>query len=238
MTGRNQNTIENVAELKGFGLFTNADVTLRFYPAAENHGIVFQRTDLPGDCKIPAKIDYLAPEERRTKLVRNEASVEMTEHVLAALAGLQIDNCLIQIDAPELPGCDGSALPYVETLLDAKITPQRAKRETYVIEQTESLQQGQTTISLAPAESGLRLSYDLNYGHESPIEPQVADFLITPGNLRHKNRTGPHFRFRTGSRLPAQQGIWSESDFGRFTGLRQTRPHRKLFAGPERMRPA
>jgi len=180
MTGRYQKTIENVAELSGFGLFTNADVRLRFYPAAENHGIVFQRTDLPGSRRIPATIQYLAPEERRTKLVRDEASVEMTEHLMAALAGLQIDNCLIQIDAPELPGCDGSALPYVEALLDAKIVTQTVKRETFVIQHTQSLQQEQTTISLAPSASGLRLSYDLNYGNNSPIEPQVADFSITP----------------------------------------------------------
>ncbi len=186
MTGRYQNTIENVAELKGFGLFTNADVTLRFYPAAENHGIVFQRTDLPGSRRIPATIDYLAPEERRTKLVRDEASVEMTEHLMAALAGLQIDNCLIQIDAPELPGCDGSALPYVEALLDAKIVAQTVKRETFVIQQTESLQQDQTTISLEPCASGLRLSYDLNYGNNSPIEPQVADFSMTPETFATK----------------------------------------------------
>jgi len=180
MTGRYQKTIENVAELSGFGLFTNADVRLRFYPAAENHGIVFQRTDLPGSRRIPATIQYLAPEERRTKLVRDEASVEMTEHLMAALAGLQIDNCLIQIDAPELPGCDGSALPYVEALLDAKIVTQTVKRETFVIQHTQSLQQEQTTISLAPSASGLRLSYDLNYGNNSSIEPQVADFSITP----------------------------------------------------------
>ncbi len=180
MTARFQKTIENVTELKGFGLFTNADVRLRFYPAGENHGIVFQRTDLPGSRRIPATIEYLSPEERRTKLVRGEASVEMTEHLMAALAGLQIDNCLVQIDAPELPGCDGSALPYVEALLDAKIVTQTLKRETYIIQQSQTLQQDQTAISLAPSDSGLRLSYDLNYGNRSPIEPQVAEFVITP----------------------------------------------------------
>ncbi len=186
MTGRLQRTIENVAELKGFGLFTNADVTLRFCPAAEDHGIVFQRLDLPGSHRIPALIEYLAPEERRTKLVRGEASVEMTEHLMAALAGLQIDNCLIQIDAPELPGCDGSALPYVETLLDAKIVTQSAKRETFVVQQSQSLQQSQTVIDIEPCAAGLRISYDLNYGSNSPIKPQVADFTITPETFATK----------------------------------------------------
>ncbi|MBL4884708.1 MAG: UDP-3-O-acyl-N-acetylglucosamine deacetylase, partial [Planctomycetaceae bacterium] len=180
MTGRCQRTIERVTELTGFGLFTNADVTLRFCPADENHGIVFQRTDLAGSPKIPANIDYIASEERRTKLQRGNASVEMVEHLMAAMNGLQIDNCLVQLDAAELPGCDGSALPYVEALLDANIVTQSAKRETIVIGETVTIEQEQAVITAGPAWSGLRISYDLNYGSDSPIPPQLADFTITP----------------------------------------------------------
>jgi len=180
MLGRSQKTIEHVASLKGFGLFTNADVNLQFCPADENHGIVFQRLDLAGSPRIPADIDYIASEERRTKLVRGDVSVEMIEHVMAALAGLQIDNCLIQLDAPELPGCDGSSLPYVETLLEAQIVTQSALRETYSVSEPETLHQEQAVVSIEPAWSGLRLSYDLNYGQDSPIPPQLADFTLTP----------------------------------------------------------
>lgn len=180
MTGRFQKTIKHVTKLQGFGLFTNADVTLQFCPAGENHGIVFQRTDLPGSPKIPADIDYLSPEERRTKLIRGEASVEMIEHVMAAMAGLQIDNCLIQLDAPELPGCDGSALPYVETLLDAQIVTQTAKREILQISEPLTLEQERAVVTIEPDYCGLRLSYDLNYGSDSVIPPQIADFTITP----------------------------------------------------------
>ena len=180
MTHRPQQTIERVTQLRGFGLFTNADVCVRFLPAGEHQGIVFERTDLPDSPRIPANIACLAAEDRRTKLVLGPASIEMTEHLLAALAGLQIDNCLIQVDAPELPGCDGSALPYAEALLDAGIVAQSASRACHVLQAMILLDDQQTTLVAEPYSLGLRISYDLNYGPGSPIPPQLADFTLTP----------------------------------------------------------
>ncbi len=180
MPGRFQQTISRSTSVKGFGLFTNADVCVTFQPAGENHGIVFQRVDLPGQPKIKACITNIAAEERRTKLVDGSASVEMVEHVLAALAGLQIDNCLVQVDAPELPGCDGSALPYAAALLDGEPVAQRAKRETLVLKDDHVIEDDNAIISASPYFSGLRISYDLNYGTDSVIPAQLADFSIDP----------------------------------------------------------
>lgn len=188
MNQRPQQTIERVTELHGFGLFTNADVCLRFLPAGEHQGIVFERTDLAGSPRVPAHIHFLAAEDRRTRLVSGSASVEMTEHLLAACAGLQVDNCLIQINAPELPGCDGSALPYAEALLQAGIISQTAPRKCLHIQQstTVDLTANQTTgsanvtLTAGPCSEGLRFTYELDYGPESPIPAQSADFQITP----------------------------------------------------------
>ncbi|WP_237226425.1 UDP-3-O-acyl-N-acetylglucosamine deacetylase [Rubinisphaera sp. JC750] len=180
MGRRLQRTIQGVTELSGFGLFTNSEVRLRFFPAPEHHGIVFERTDLPGCPQVPATVAYLAPEERRTKLVCGEATVEMTEHLLAAFAGLQIDNCLVQIDAPELPGCDGSALPYAEALLRADPIEQSAERDLFCLDRSLLLDDEAAVLNGLPCEAGYRISYELNYGANSPIPVQMADFTITP----------------------------------------------------------
>ncbi|MCG6157575.1 UDP-3-O-acyl-N-acetylglucosamine deacetylase [Rubinisphaera margarita] len=180
MPGRFQQTISRSTSVKGFGLFTNADVCVTFQPAGENHGIVFQRVDLPGQPKIKGCITNIAAEERRTKLLEGSASVEMVEHVLAALAGLRIDNCLIQVDAPELPGCDGSALPYAAALLDGEPVQQAARRKMVVLKENSVLEDEDAVITAGPYFSGLRLSYDLNYGADSVIPAQLADFSIDP----------------------------------------------------------
>ena len=180
MRQRQQQTIQSSSELRGYGLFTNAEVRVRFLPAGEHHGIVFQRVDLADKPLIPALVDFLAPEERRTKLVRGAASVEMTEHLLAAFAGLRIDNCLVQIDAPELPGCDGSALWYAEALLNAGIVAQSAPRDLLQIDQPELIEDATSVLHAEPGEPGLWLSYSLDYGSHSPIRPQSAEFQITP----------------------------------------------------------
>ncbi len=113
---RHQQTLAEAVETQGVGFLTGADVTIRFVPATY-HGIQFQRLDVEGSEPIPAHIDYAVPRDRRTAISNRDVTVELTEHVLAALAGLQIDNCLVQVDAVvEMPDSDGSALAFVNTL--------------------------------------------------------------------------------------------------------------------------
>ncbi len=100
---RRQHTIADAVETQGVGFFTGADVSVRFLPAPPHHGVQFQRIDVPGSEPIPAHIDHLVLRERRTALANRDVTVELTEHVLAALAGLQIDNCLVQLSARNCP---------------------------------------------------------------------------------------------------------------------------------------
>src|SRR5947209_5047865 len=118
---RLQRTIARDTEVRGVGFFLGADVALRFRPAEADSGVVFVRTDLPERPTVPAHIRYVIPTRRRTSLQRGEARVEMVEHVMAALAGLRIDNCTVEINAPETPGCDGSSRAFVEALHGAGI---------------------------------------------------------------------------------------------------------------------
>lgn len=183
MSVRVQRTLAQPAEVRGIGFFTGADVTLRFLPAPEHHGIAFQRVDLPGSAPIPARLDYVVTRQRRTAISCGEATVEMTEHVMAALAGLQIDNCLVQLDAPEPPGGDGSSLHLIQALLDAGIVEQSAPQPLLVIQQEVRTGSAAADCQIVAAPIPRRLlaiTYELDYGPRSPIRPQLLTVEFSP----------------------------------------------------------
>ena len=183
MPPRRQRTIARPAEYHGFGFLTGADVTLRFLPADENFGLRFQRVDLPGTPPIPATMSHVVPRQRRTAISNGGATVELIEHVMAALAGLQIDNCLVQVNAPEAPGADGSCLGFVQVLLDAGIVEQSAPRDVLVIcePSTAHGDDNRSEISAGPVfRRTLVISYELDYGPRSPIRPQLMTFEFSP----------------------------------------------------------
>jgi UDP-3-O-acyl-N-acetylglucosamine deacetylase len=103
------------------------------------------------------------------------------EHALAALAGLHIDNCRVELNAPEPPGLDGSSRQFVAALLEAGIHCQGNRRPVYGVDRPVILAAGGATLALHPAESGLCLSYFLDYGPTGPIGRQVHTQALTPG---------------------------------------------------------
>ncbi|HQU71664.1 MAG TPA: bifunctional UDP-3-O-[3-hydroxymyristoyl] N-acetylglucosamine deacetylase/3-hydroxyacyl-ACP dehydratase, partial [Calditrichia bacterium] len=136
-----QQTIKKAASLTGTGLHTGERSTITFKPAPENFGIVFQRTDLDNLVQVPALVDYVVQDNsidslRGTNLHKDGATIYTVEHVLAAVAGLQIDNLLIELTAGEPPVGDGSAMPYVNALLEAGLVQQDAPRTYLVIDET------------------------------------------------------------------------------------------------------
>lgn len=184
MHSRLQRTLARPVTVKGFGFLTGADITLTFLPADENTGIAFQRLDLPHTDPIPALLEFVVPRQRRTAISHEGATVEMVEHVMAALAGLQIDNCLVQLDGPEPPGGDGSSLHFVQALLEGDIVEQSAPREVLVVA-------GEANAGDEPPHGGvmtaspilrrsLVITYELDYGPRSPIRPQLLTFEFTP----------------------------------------------------------
>jgi UDP-3-O-[3-hydroxymyristoyl] N-acetylglucosamine deacetylase len=185
---RQQQTLAEPVQTQGVGFLTGADVTIRFLPAAPYHGIQFQRVDVPGSEPIPAHIDYEVPRDRRTAIANRDVIVELTEHVLAALAGLQIDNCLVQLDAVETPGCDGSSLAFVEALLSTEIVPQTEPRLCFVVEHPTDVQgKNGTTITALPSKRGsLTIDYVLDYGADSAIPYQEFSLEITPESFVHE----------------------------------------------------
>jgi UDP-3-O-[3-hydroxymyristoyl] N-acetylglucosamine deacetylase / 3-hydroxyacyl-[acyl-carrier-protein] dehydratase len=129
-----QHTLASAVSISGTGLHTgiNADMTLK--PANPGFGFQFQRVDLPGQPLIKADCDLVTDTSRGTTLEDNSAKVCTVEHVLAALVGMGIDNCLIEINAPEMPIIDGSSQPFVEIIEDAGVVEQDAAKAWYSID--------------------------------------------------------------------------------------------------------
>jgi len=184
---RNQQTIAAAAAVSGVGYWSGQDVRVEFLPAPANSGLVFVRSDLDGCPRIPATIQHRVETPRRTTLQNGEARVEMVEHIMAALAGLGVDNCEIRVDRSEMPGCDGSCLPFVEAIRTAGIVMQDAARRVQRIERTIRLGNQQCWIEARPCRSDkLILSYELDYGAGNPIGRQSLEVSLSPRHF-HMN---------------------------------------------------
>ncbi|MCS6820905.1 MAG: bifunctional UDP-3-O-[3-hydroxymyristoyl] N-acetylglucosamine deacetylase/3-hydroxyacyl-ACP dehydratase [Microscillaceae bacterium] len=132
-----QQTIQKAVTISGVGLHTGVPANMTFVPAKPNHGIKFQRIDLPGQPTVDADADLVVDVSRGTSIEQSGARVNTVEHTLAALVGLEIDNVLIQIDGPEPPIMDGSSIEFVKVLESAGIEEQNALRNYYEV--TESI---------------------------------------------------------------------------------------------------
>lgn len=128
-----QTTIKEPVTISGVGLHTGAEVTMTFRPAPENHGYKFKRVDLPGQPIIDADVDLVTDTSRGTNLEFNGANVCTVEHTLAALVGLELDNILIELNAPEPPIMDGSSIMFIEALEKVGFIQQDAEREYYTL---------------------------------------------------------------------------------------------------------
>lgn len=126
-----QHTLKEAIHFEGIGLHTGKKVKLTIEPAAENHGYKFQRVDLPNQPIIPADADLVTETQRGTTIEKDGARVCTTEHVLAAIYGMQIDNALIKVDSEEMPIMDGSAFAFVASIEKVGLLEQAADREFF-----------------------------------------------------------------------------------------------------------
>jgi len=139
-----QNTIQKEVSIKGIGLHTGRNVDLTFKPAPINTGYKFRRTDLEGEPELEALACYVTDTQRGTNLERNGVTINTSEHVLAAIVGLNIDNIIIELSAPEPPIMDGSSKYFIELLEKAGIEEQDAEREIYEVKEIISFKDDDT----------------------------------------------------------------------------------------------
>jgi len=130
-------------------LHTGVQTRMTFLPAKPNHGIKFQRTDLPGSPIIDADCDNVVDVSRGTTIEQSGARVSTIEHSLAALVGLEIDNVLIQLDGPEAPIMDGSSMPFVQALHDAGAEEQNALRDFFEVQDSIFYRDASRNVEIA-----------------------------------------------------------------------------------------
>lgn len=161
----NTHTISTSVSLSGKGLHTGKQVNVTFNPVPEHTGVVFRRVDLPGQPIVHAIATNVFDTSRGTSLKENNAEVRTVEHLMAALAGLQIDNVIVDIDAEETPILDGSSRFYVEALQKAGVVEQKQEREYFVVTEpmTFSIPEKQIELRAEPFD-GFELKVDVDYG--------------------------------------------------------------------------
>lgn len=144
-----QQTIKKSVTLSGVGLHTGVQTNMTFLPAKPNHGIKFQRVDLPGMPIIDADCDRVVDVSRGTTIEQSGARVSTIEHTLAALVGLEIDNVLIQLDGPEAPIMDGSSIQFVNILKEAETEEQNALRDFYEVQDSIFYREAARNVEIA-----------------------------------------------------------------------------------------
>ncbi len=181
---RHQRTLSQGVELTGYGYWHGQKAHMRLRPAPVGHGRVFWLRGRNGVCHaIPARIEWRSETPRRTSLTRKDMRVEMIEHLMAVMAAFQVDNCLIELDAIELPAFDGSGLPIAQAIQQAGTRPQPAWQAALVIDRTIRVQDGVAWIEASPGdEPGLYLEYHLDYG-PGPIGRQELGLWVTSASF-------------------------------------------------------
>ena len=156
-----QKTILNPVSISGIGLHTGQKVNVTFKPSVVNTGIEFIRVDLPDQPRVRAHISNLIERPRRTSIGIRDVEIHTIEHVMAALVGLGIDNLIIELDAEELPGLDGSALPFLEIIKGAGINELEALRSYFSPKEPLYMEEGDSSLMILPA-NDFRVSYTMS----------------------------------------------------------------------------
>lgn len=211
---RSQRTLATSVEVEGFGYWSGRDVKVRFRSAPAGTGVVFVRGDLPTPKRIAAVVENRIEMPRRTTLVSGGVRVEMVEHIMAALAGLAIDNCEIWVDGDEMPGLDGSALAYVQALESAGIVEQNAARPQLVIDDVTRVGNDEAWVEARPTRSrSLALRYRLDYGNDSPIGRQTLEVKLNPETFRKELAPARTFLLKAEADWLRQQGLGARVTF-------------------------
>jgi UDP-3-O-[3-hydroxymyristoyl] N-acetylglucosamine deacetylase/3-hydroxyacyl-[acyl-carrier-protein] dehydratase len=183
-----QKTIVREVSLAGVGVHTGNAATMTFKPAPEGTGLRFIRTDLPGRPEVPALIENVVETARGTTLGREiggqTVKVHTVEHVLAALAALEIDNVRVEMDNNEPPIMDGSSLPFFLKLKEAGLVEQDAPRRCFDLPKVVSLADEGVQLVANP-NSSLRISFTIDFDHPV-LKSQYASFEISAGTFERE----------------------------------------------------
>ena len=214
---RNQRTIKTPVTIKGIGLHSGDEITLKLRPADADEGFAFIRTDLVESPRIPLRRESVVNKDRQTAVGDGQAEVQTVEHLAAGLLALGIDNIDIEIDGAEIPGMDGSGLPFVDKLREAGRTEQKVPRKAFTLDEVIAVRKGDASIVAYPKDDpGLRLSYTLHFPEANGVGSQTATFDVTED--RFVSEIAPARTFC----LEAEAEALKEAGFGKGANTRNT----------------
>lgn len=188
----NQTTLAKAIETSGTGLHTGVSVNLKLKPAPENTGYIFVRTDLD-DFEIPASVEYVSHCSYATTLLRKGVLLSTCEHLLAALRGMSVDNCFIELDNIEIPILDGSSEIWVELLEKAGIVRQNAARRFLQIKKKVIFEQDDKLMSIEPSDK-FEIECEIDFPHPL-IRRQTYDFELADGSFGREIASARTFGF-------------------------------------------
>ena len=201
-----QRTIKTPVSMEGKGLFTGQPCTMRFLPAEVDAGITFQP---PGSAEaLPALVANVVDRPRRTSLQAGEVMVETVEHVLAAVAGMGIDNVHIEVSSSETPSTDGSPLPFVAVLQQAGIQDQDAKQKVFIIDEPVAVSHDDAMLAAMPGPTDcLDILYDLDYSEVPSIGHQVLAYRLDADDFASQIAPARTFSLAAEAQAMQAQGI-------------------------------
>ena len=159
-----QRTLKNTIRATGVGLHSGEKVYLTLKPAPVDSGIVFRRTDLDPVAEVPARAEYVGETTMSTTLIKDGVKVDTVEHLLSAMAGLGIDNAVVELSAPEVPIMDGSAGPFVFLIQSAGIEEQDAPKQFIRIKREVTVEEDGKTATFVPFE-GFKVTFGIDFDH-------------------------------------------------------------------------
>jgi UDP-3-O-[3-hydroxymyristoyl] N-acetylglucosamine deacetylase len=200
-----QRTLRRPVSCSGIGLHSGNKVTLSLKPAPADYGIRFQRSDL-GGLEIPATVTHLGGNRLATGLTREAVSVETVEHLLAALTALGIDNCIVELNTPEVPIMDGSAAPFVYLILnEAGVKRLPSPKKFLKVLRPISLSQGDKRIALYPSDH-FKVTYSISFDHPL-IRHQSRTMKITDESFVDEIAPARTFGFLKEVEMLRQKGL-------------------------------
>lgn len=176
-----QQTLKKTVSISGIGLFTGEKASLEINPADVGTGIIFQRIDLSGKPSFRADLDCVVDTPRCTILGNGSCTIYTVEHVLAALSALGIDNALLKLSGPEVPIMDGSAISFVDAIIEAGLNVQKEDRRILQLKTPMSWTEGEVHLVAIPSDE-FRVSYTLHFPQSTLLRSQ---YYSAPVEIEH-----------------------------------------------------
>lgn len=179
---RQQQTLSKPVEMVGKALHSGRIVKIVISPATANHGIRFQRSDVPGALPIKALASEVSDTRLSTAIGSSCVQVSTIEHLMAAFSGLGVDNALVMVDGPELPILDGSSSEFVKAISLVGLKKQNEQKNIHLVKDVLELREGDKFIRVEPSKK-LRFDVSIDFGKNSYIGRQILSWTYSQANF-------------------------------------------------------